>query len=276
MSQAIRGARSAAPDRADLHAEVARETAKFLAQADFDRSPPDLAHELFARNSTILGNHDPFLEYKRRANARVKELLPELRAMVEADRSNGGDPLRKALNLAIIGNYMDAGITRVYDWEQALADEDAAAYGHDAYERFQAEVQKGARVLILGDNAGEIGLDTLLVAELLNLGCDVTFAVRGGPILNDATMDDAVEMGMTKLCRVLDSGLAAPGTILGKINAELQQELDAADVVLSKGQGNFEALVDRKPGVYFAFKAKCEVVAGFFGVEQGQSLFLYQ
>ena len=274
LRQMVQGARLAAPGREDLHQAVARESAAFLSRADLDRSPPDLAGELYARITAITGNPDPFQEQKRAANARVKELLPELGAMVAAGRTSPGGALRAALHLAIIGNYIDAGVARVYDWERALTEEPEAVSG-EAFDRFLAAVSGSARVLILGDNAGEIGLDRLLVQELLHLGCDVAYAVRGGPILNDATLEDAREMGLEGMCRVVSSGLVAPGTIVERVSAELRTELELADLVLSKGQGNFESLHGRRSGVYYAFKVKCDTVAKYLDAALGASVFRF-
>lgn len=273
MSQAVRGAKSSVPGDAAVHEAVAKECAAFLATADLGRNPPDLAGDLFARIARITGDPDPFLRDKQAANERVMELMPGLAAMVAAERASG-DPLRTALNLAIIGNFMDVGVARIFDWERALAEEAGLCLG-EAFAAFRAELSPGARVLVLGDNAGEIGLDTLLVKELQGLGCDVAYAVRGGPVLNDATMDDAEFVGMTGICRVLESGAATPGTPVARISPELRAGLDAAEVVLAKGQGNFESLYAERPDVYFAFKAKCNVVAEPLGVDVGTSVFMH-
>jgi uncharacterized protein with ATP-grasp and redox domains len=127
--------------------------------------------------------------------------------------------------------------------------------------------------MILGDNAGEIGMDTLLVKQLQNLGAEVTYVVRGAPILNDATLEDARFVGMDRLCRVISSGADSPGTVLSRCHSDFLEELYAAPIVISKGQGNFEALHGRLSGAFFALKVKCPVVARLTGFPVRTSVF---
>lgn len=156
-----------------------------------------------------------------------------------------------------------------------LEAEKGAPWGRDAYPAFRGRIAPGAKVLILGDNAGEIGLDTLLVKKLASLGAEVAYAVRETPVLNDATMEDAEIVGLTRLCRVLSSGSDAPGAVLGRLNPQTRRLMDEADVLLSKGQGNFESLEGRMGNVFFALKAKCRAVALALDVPQGSSVFVH-
>ena len=275
MRQALNVAQLAAPEDQGLQRELVRAFARHLAEADLDRPPPDLAGDLYPLAREITGCVDPYLEIKRRCNARALELLPKLENAV----ARASDPLRAALALAVAGNLIDYGTERSYDWEGALLeavdDEFATSFAINDYSRFAAEAQN-ARVLVLGDNAGEIVLDTLLVRQLQARGCQVTYAVRGKPILNDALMVDAENVGMTSLCRVVDSGSDAPGAVLRRCHPAFVQEMKDSDVVLSKGQGNYEALENNRLGVYYAFKAKCAVVARLLGVEEEAGIFLYR
>ncbi len=271
MEQAARGARLVAPYDVALREKLVRQMAELLAGADLDRPPPDLAAEYYPKLTEAFGGKDLFARHKDAANARVLELLPSLEAVVrESD-----DPLRAALGLSLVGNYIDVGVGTEYDWEHALEAEKHAEWGEEAYPVFRERIRPGAHVLIMGDNAGEIGLDTLLVKALSELGAEVTYAVRERPVLNDATMADAKLVGMTRLCRVVSSGSDAPGAVLGRLNAETRRLMDRADVLLSKGQGNFESLEGRVDNVFFALKAKCRVVAAALNVEQGASVFVH-
>ncbi|MFW5735032.1 MAG: damage-control phosphatase ARMT1 family protein, partial [Oceanidesulfovibrio sp.] len=165
--------------------------------------------------------------------------------------------------------------TTEFDWETALEAEREAVWGEEAYPVFRERVRPGARVLIMGDNAGEIGLDTLLVKVLSERGAEVTYAVRDKPVLNDATMADAERVGMTRLCRVVSSGSDAPGAVLDRLNPATRKLMGESHVLLSKGQGNFESLEGRVANVFFALKAKCRVVARALDVEQGASVFVH-
>lgn len=271
MEQAARGAWQIAPDDIALRERLVRRMAELLAGADLDRPPPDLAAEYYPVLTEANGGADLFAVHKEQANTRVLALLPQLEAYVR----DSADPLRAALGLSLVGNYIDAGVGIEYDWEHALEAEKGAPWGRDAYPAFRERIRPGAKVLILGDNAGEIGLDTLLVKELAGLGAEVVYAVRETPVLNDATMEDAEIVGLTRLCRVLSSGSDAPGAVLDRINPQTRRLMDEADVLLSKGQGNFESLEGRMGNVFFALKAKCRVVAHALDVAQGSSVFVH-
>jgi uncharacterized protein with ATP-grasp and redox domains len=157
-----------------------------------------------------------------------------------------------------------------FDLEKEL-DEVADSVSPAVLGALRKRLVKGASVLILGDNTGEIVLDTLLVRELTGLGCDVTYAVRSRPVLNDATMVDARAVGMTELCSVVESGVDTPGTVLSRCTPEFIERMRKSDVILSKGQGNFEALDGLWPGVFCAFKVKCPRIARKTGLEFGAS-----
>jgi len=184
-----------------------------------------------------------------------------------------GDPLALALELSVIGNYIDRGVELDVDWEAELADV-ARTLSPDVLTRFKAHARSGARVVVLGDNAGEIALDTLLVEVLLRRGCEVVYAVRSRPILNDAIMADAAYVGMTRLCQVVESGVDTPGTVLDRCAPEFRQRLDQADVILSKGQGNYESLQGELAGAYCAFKVKCQRLVDETGLGLGDSAFI--
>lgn len=261
----------------DLQRTVLQAWASRLAAVtdeEFRRPGPALLEELYSITYEYTGCLDPFAEDKRRDNERVRELLPRLEALVMRD----ADPLRSALAISIIGNFIDSGLIEAYDWEGALNGredhaQDPALHGA-AFQSFIADARPGAQVLILGDNAGEIGLDTLLVRTLADRGCRVTYAVRGAPVLNDATMEDAEYFRMRDYCTVTTSGVCAPGTLLDRCRPGFRDEMQQADVICSKGQGNFEALFGAFPGVYFAFKAKCAVVSGLVDQPLGSSVFI--
>ncbi|WP_285905886.1 damage-control phosphatase ARMT1 family protein [Pseudodesulfovibrio pelocollis] len=214
---------------------------------------------------------DHYAEDKRRDNETALRLLPALAARLDAEAARpGGDSLAMALELAIIGNSIDRGVDLDIDWEAEL-NAVGQSVDPDTLARFSARIVPGARVVVLGDNAGEIALDTLLVRQMLARGCDVTYAVRSCPVINDATLEDAARVGMTELCRVVESGVDTPGTVLDRCSPQFLERLRDADVVLSKGQGNFEALHGAMDGVYCAFKVKCDRVADETGLPLGRS-----
>lgn len=267
LKMAISGIRDTCPGREDIHEKVVKHWAAEFAIADLSESPPSLAGRLFRETAEYVGEVDIFKTQKEEANKRVMELLPEVKSKV----LDCEDPLLAAMGVSIIGNYMDCAVMGEYDWEDEL---DNLEHGLDreAFSKFLHEVRSNKSLLILGDNAGEIGLDTILTGLLSNEGIDVTYAVRGHNILNDATMIDAKFVGMTDLCEVVTSGVDTPGTVLNRCSPEFRFRLDESPVVLSKGQGNFESLWGVRPDVYYAFKVKCPVVADVTGVPMKTSL----
>ncbi len=126
-------------------------------------------------------------------------------------------------------------------------------------EKFKEAVLSANKILYLGDNSGEIVFDRLLIEQLPY--DKVTYAVRGYPVINDVTMDDAVATGITKLVTVIDNGSDAPGTILDECSDKFKRVFHDADMIISKGQGNYESLSDSNKNIFFIFKVKCRVVA---------------
>ncbi|EGB13837.1 protein of unknown function DUF89 [Pseudodesulfovibrio mercurii] len=266
---AIREAKIACPDDPALREEIVARWEALLPRLDMDEPPPSLTRHLSDLVREISGCGDLYAADKAAANAFVLGLLPDLAARVEAERGPG-DPLRLALELAIIGNYIDRGVELDFDLEKELF-QVKDSVSPELLDSFRQQAVPGASVLILGDNTGEIVLDTLLVRELTRIGCEVTYAVRSRPVLNDATMPDAVAVGMTELCTVVESGADTPGTVLDRCTPAFIERMRASDVILSKGQGNFEALDGVWPGAFCAFKVKCPRIARKTGLTFGAS-----
>ncbi len=271
INMALKAARSIAPDDTELHHTVVMDWISALPAMDLTLCPPALAGMLHTRLTRMTHATDIFAGIKRRANEEILALLPGFRETL----ARSSDPLLDALRLSIIGNYMDVGSPGQYDWGKALEEEQGTAWAKAHYPAFKERLSSPQSILILGDNAGEIVLDTLLVDELVRRGHQVTYAVRDIPILNDATMEDAERVGMTQKCEVISSGVDTPGTVLDRCTSAFLTRMDQSDLILSKGQGNFEALSNTRPGIYFAFKIKCPVIADIIGRPEKTSMFEY-
>lgn len=273
MKMAIREARLACPADKAMHHRIVMAWGRKLGELDLSVPPPAIARHLADLIEDMTGAGDLYIEDKREANERVLAMLPNLKKRIATEcEKPEGDSLALALELAIIGNYIDRGVEMDVDWEDELANV-SDSIDLDVYTRFKALAVEGADVLILGDNTGEIVLDTLLVEELKRRGCSVTFAVRSRPVINDATMPDAECVGMTALCEVVESGVDTPGTVVEKCHPEFLERMRNADIILSKGQGNYESLEGVWPGVFCAFKVKCTRVARDSGLPLGCSAF---
>lgn len=174
--QLLKTVRAVAPGDESLHRRAVQGWACRLADERLSDSPPAVAGRMYGFLSELTGRADMFAEDKRRANAQALELLPAMRALC----TGAPAPLKRALEVSVIGNYMDSGTEFQGDWEREIANLDESLDAK-AFEDFAAAVDAGGEVLILGDNAGEIVLDMLLVEELVRRGAKVVYAVRGGP-----------------------------------------------------------------------------------------------
>lgn len=260
LRQATKAVRITSPDNEAQQRDFLRSWIKLMGESDWTQSPPALAGIMYNHLAEFTGVADPFHDMKHKANQSVLVMLPELRDII----GSAPDRLRAALEISIIGNYMDAGVDTKEAWQEEL-DLVGDMVDSKVMDIFRNTLKPDTRVLVLGDNAGEIALDTLFVEILNEIGCKVTYAVRATPIINDATMDDARQVGLDKLCTVITSGVDTPGTVLERCSEEFLEIMRNSDVILSKGQGNFESLYELWPNVFFAFKVKCPAVAELAG-----------
>lgn len=213
---------------------------------------------------------------KQRSNELMLSLLPELQAQVQAAE----DPLRTALALAQIGNYID--FTALYgkvsfDTLRELL-QDTARYlpQEDEYERFCKDLSEAKSLVYICDNAGEIVADRLVAEQLAARfpKLSLTFAVRGLPTVNDALREDALMAGLDRFGSIIDNGSAISGTEFAYLGAEMKAALDRADVIVAKGQGNFETMLGCGKNVYYSFLCKCERFTGFFKVAPMTGMFV--
>jgi hypothetical protein len=192
-------------------------------------------------------------------------LLPELKARIET----APDPLALAVRLAIAGNVIDLGANssvKEFDLCQSIQKALAEPLVGDM-DTFRRKVEKARSILYLADNAGEIALDYLLIEQLGP--ARVTLAVRGAPILNDATRADVRAVGLDLMVQVMDNGSDAPGTVLDDCSEAFLGRFTDADLIVAKGQGNYETLSHESRNLFFLFKAKCPVIAEHAGVPMG-------
>jgi uncharacterized protein with ATP-grasp and redox domains len=266
MSQALRTARLASPSEA-VHRAVMDETAASLPGMNLSVSPATLSIALYQSAIDHSGNADPFYEQKRAQNALALELEPELRQLI----ADSKDPLDTALHIAAAGNTIDLGALAAHEidvrgtLEQVL--HDRFAIDHSA--ALRESLARCNDLVYLLDNAGEIVFDKILIEQLLHYTL-VTAVVKGGPIINDALMEDAEEVGLTALCPIIDNGGPYIGSPLDLVPESFLARLRAADVIIGKGQGNYETVDVFDGDVFLILKAKCEVVARHMGVRYGQ------
>jgi hypothetical protein len=271
IRQSIEAARNAVSDT-QTHENVVREVLHMAADLDFTHSPPYVGQLIHRRLRERTGILDPYLSAKRRFNQLAVEALPALAAVVFQSK----DPLLRAMKLSIAANAIDMGVAASLsesDVRLALQGAvDSPFVGDET--AFKKALESAIDILFLADNSGEIAVDRLLIKAL---GPErVTIAVRGAPVLNDATIDDAYEVKMNELVAVIDNGSDAPGTILSDCSESFLERFNRADLVIAKGQGNFETLSGVEKNIFFLFKVKCPVVARHVELPVGVHVLLHQ
>ncbi len=267
LRQTLEAAREATDDEAKQR-ELLNRVMELLSTLHLEVSPPEIGQKVHRLIRQETGVRDPYAEKKRHYNERAVAYLPRLRKLVE----QSDDPLRTAVRLAIAGNVIDFGAQLDgFDLDGEIERALETPFGIDHYERFRRDLQAADEVVYLGDNAGEIAFDRLLLEVLQrNFRARVTFVVRGEPVLNDATIEDAKQVGLTELVEVVDNGSDAPATVLSEVKPEVREKIEQADLVIAKGQGNYETLSTVPLNIYFLFKVKCPVIGRDAGVEVGR------
>ena len=231
-------------------------------------SSPELHGVISAIYREIFGPERDYSDVKRRFNALMLALEPALQADVEA----APDPLKRAVQYAMAGNFIDfAALGDIDEGELRQKLDDAAGMDVDAgvLEDLRREVAAAERLVLFTDNCGEIVTDKVLLRTLkrLNPGLQVTVIVRGVPVVNDATLEDARQVGMDRVAqRVIGNGIGLPGNVLTRVSEEALEEANAADVLISKGQANYEGLGGCGLNVYYIFMCKCQMFMDRFGV----------
>ena len=208
---------------------------------------------------------DRYEAEKKQSNAFVLERMDGIRQKIVSSP----DPVLTGLKFAILGNYIDFAALRdevSFDrLDDMLEGAMEMALDEDTYASFCQELKKGRKFLYLTDNAGEIGFDRLFAEAIAGKypHLEITFCVRGGPAANDATREDAAEVGIP--FPVIDNGNRIPGTYLDQLGEEAKKAMDTADVILSKGQGNAETLLGCGYPIFYAFLIKCQLFIDRFG-----------
>jgi uncharacterized protein with ATP-grasp and redox domains len=230
-------------------------------------TPAGIGRELYLILSEISGVCDPYAEIKKRCTELALEIYPEMKERVRRAR----DPLREAMRISVAGNFIDFGTTARVNLKAGMKDILEEEFVIDDYPRLKENLKGVRRVLMLGDNAGETVFDRILIEEL---GVPVQYAVRESPMINDAVRADAESAGIDRVAQIVSSGCVAPGTIREFCSPEFWQTLHQAEVIISKGQGNYEGLSDEALPIYFLLKTKCSAVAREIDVAQGSIVLL--
>ena len=250
--------------------EYMRRVCEALAAADRDYdSAPLMDMRIFQLGRELLGIDLDYAEIKRNFNALLMGVYDQLRSRVRA----AADPLRAAVQLSMVGNYIDFNMLGDVTPEEALRLLDEASnrpLDEAELAHLREDLARGGELVFVHDNCGEVVLDKLLIETICELYPDIRVAslVRGGPVVNDVTREDAVQIGLAEVSEVLDNGIPdLPGTQIDWLPAPVRDRVENAALLIAKGQGNFESMIECGLNVYYILLSKCTSYTDWFGFE---------
>ena len=260
MNQALRAGRIATKDEKKIKA-LLNEVGCMIKDIPMDSTPPETGKLIYQRVREITGVADPYKEIKESNINEALALYPKLKQIVK----NSPDKLLTAIRIAIAGNTIDLGLNRKFNILEdinKILKQDFAIFD---FEEFTLQLKEAKSILYIGDNAGETVFDKILIEEL---GKPTTYVVRDIPVINDATLEDAINSGLDEVAEIISSGTTAPGTILKLCNDNFLHKFNNAELIISKGQGNYEGLSNVQRSVFFLLIAKCTVIANDLRVKE--------
>lgn len=240
---------------------------KIISDADKEMSAPELLSQINEVKRDMFGKAEDFTEIKKHFNSMMMSFENDIMSKI----NSANDPLKMGLCYAMTGNYIDFGALDSVGEDklrELIENVNENMIGDKEYDDFKSEIEKSKRVVYLTDNCGEIVFDKVFISVIKNMFPDVsiTAIVRGYDVLNDATMADAKEIGLDRVVEVIDNGTDIAGTCLDKISEKASEIIDSADLIISKGQGNFETLQMCGKNIYYVFLCKCQMFADRFNV----------
>ena len=268
VRQGLDAARLSTDDE-QVHEKIVRQILRLAAKLDMSQNPPEMGQQIHRLIREMVGKDDPYHKIKNHFNNLALKLYPELRKQIVSSNNR----LETAIRLAIAGNIIDFGVNSSVnesDINKAISESLAADFDSRQIQPFQDAIEQAEEILYLADNAGEIIFDRLLIEQLPYE--KVTVIVKGMPVINDATMEDAVVAGLPRIVEVIDNGSDGPGTTLESCSQTFRNRFAKADFVIAKGQGNYETLSDMDKNIFFILKAKCPVIARDIGCEVGEMI----
>ena len=243
-----------------------REVVTYLSQVKWTTDIPRIGTEVHRIVKKVTGNSDPYKQLKNKYNKLAAQLYPKLEFMVK----NSSDPLFTALKIAIAGNAIDFGPKAEINLEKEVKNALTNELAINHIESFRYELKPETDLLYLADNSGETFFDRILLEELTKFKTRIVYVVKGGPILNDATIDDAKIAQIDKIADVISTGTDCAGIIFDECSEEFIEAFKKSSIVISKGQGNYESLNEVKDKkIFFLLKVKCPIVGKKIGARVG-------
>ncbi|MBQ6701713.1 MAG: DUF89 family protein [Clostridia bacterium] len=235
---------------------------QIIADADHSVSAPEIVAEVTKLQNNMFGKQEDYTELKKYYNALMDNVGKDLKNKLD----ESSDPLLLAIRYSMLGNYIDFGAMDSVDenkLREMLDKPSDVKLDENEFKNLTNDLKNAKKAVFITDNCGEIALDKLLISEIQKEypSLDITIIVRGAPVLNDATTEDALQIGLDKVAKVISNGSDVAGTCLDKISDEAKGIIDSADVIIAKGQGNFETLRYCNKNVYYMFLCKCQLFA---------------
>ena len=253
MQQALKTGRIATKDENQIK-KILDTIGNLIKDIPMEHTPPEMGNVIYNEIRKITGVNDPYRHIKA---ANIKEAL-SLYSNLKETINKSENRLLTAARIAIAGNVIDFGVDKKFNLVEDVNKILKQDFGICDFEQFATDVKNASSILYLGDNAGESVFDRILIEEINK---PVIFAVREIPVINDCIIEDAIASGIDKVAKIISSGSTAPATILNLCNPEFLKIFNNADLIISKGQGNYEGLSEVNRPIYFLLKAKCHVIA---------------
>ncbi len=255
---------------ADSHLtqSITQTVEKLSESFSFEQNPPQIASYVYAKIAKLANKKDLYDKQKELSTQKALSFVPLLKDTIAKSENK----LLTATKIAVAGNVIDLAAEVEFDLEEELARVFETNFAHNDFDKLASSLKVAKEVVILGDNVGEHIFDYMFVEVLKVLYPEsrYSYMVRGVPIINDVTMKEARECGFDELCNLVDSGVNTPGFVYDRATLEAQSLFDNADIVISKGMGNYECLSpSHRDKICFLLKVKCGVVASSLNKEIG-------
>ena len=267
INQSLKVADALAADK-NLTKQLSSTVEQMSKEFSFELSPPEVASDVYEKMAQIAQKEDLYDEVKELSTQKALSFVPLLKEKLVGSE----DKLLIATKIAVAGNVIDLAAAVEFDLKEELEKIFYTEFSHNDFYLLTQKLQKAQAVVVLGDNVGEHIFDYLFIEVLKELYPQVHFSymVRGNPIINDVTLKEATEAGFDKLCELVDSGVNTPGFAYSRANSYAKKLFDEADLIISKGMGNYECLSpSHRKNICFLLKVKCEVVARSLGESIG-------
>lgn len=248
-----------------------------IGQSDEETSAPELVEDITKVYEKYFGEEKDYHDIKRMHNQKMMDVEDSIWERIQ----EAEDEIERAMLYARAGNYIDYGAMKHVDetvLNTLLENVEKEKLDQKCYEKFLADMDQAKHLVYVTDNCGEIVMDKQLIRVLKERypKLQITVLVRGKHVLNDATMEDAIQVGMTELVPVMENGTGIAGTSLRHINEESKHLLEEADVIIAKGQGNFESMYGCGLNIYYLFLCKCDFFAARFGLTKNAGVLMQE